>query len=118
MKRGELQQSWNELSAEMMKEIEGWREQHPRATFREIEAEIDQRLSSLRARMLSDTANRSAAADWKQAGAGGVCPQCGVKLESKGKKKRKLKTRGWQEVELVREYGVCPQCGRGIFPPG
>jgi hypothetical protein len=39
-----------------------------------------------------------------------------VKLESKGKKKRKLKTRGWQEVELVREYGVCPQCGRGIFP--
>jgi hypothetical protein len=41
-----------------------------------------------------------------------------VKLEGKGKKKRKLQTRGGQEVELEREYGVCPKCGQGIFPPG
>jgi DNA repair exonuclease SbcCD ATPase subunit len=118
MKRGELQGKWREESGEVMKEVEHWREQHPKATFREIEAEIDQQLAGLRAKMLSDTAMASAAGDWEETGAGEVCPQCRVKLEGKGKKKRKLETRGRQEVELVREYGVCPKCGQGIFPPG
>lgn len=45
-----------------------------------------------------------------------MCPNCGTRLEKKGKKKRKLPTRGGQEVELEREYGVCPKCGQGIFP--
>ena len=118
MKRGELQAKWREPSGEVTKEVEHWREQHPKATFREIEAKIDQQLAELRAKMLSDTAMASAAADWEETGAGEVCPQCRVKLEGKGKKKRKLETRGRQEVELVREYGVCPKCGQGIFPPG
>ena len=41
-----------------------WRQQHPKATFREIEAEVDKRLAVLRARMLSDAAISSAQADW------------------------------------------------------
>jgi len=118
MKRGEMQEVWRELSGEVMKEVEHWREQHPKATFREIEVEIDQRLAGLRAKMLSDTAMASAATDWEERAAGEVCPKCRVKLEGKGKKKRKLETRGRQEVELVREYGVCSKSGQGIFPPG
>jgi YgiT-type zinc finger domain-containing protein len=101
-----------------MKDLETWREQHPKATFREIEGEIDQRLSGLRAKMLSDTANSSAAAEWERGAQAVICPQCGVALEKKGKKKRKLETRGGRAVELEREYGVCPKCGQGIFPPG
>ncbi len=118
MKAGELSQRWNELSEEVMREVAEWRKQHPKVSFREIEEEIDQRLSGLRAKMLSDTASRSVAADWGQEGAEALCPKCGVKLERKGKKKRKLETQGGREVELVREYGVCPKCGQGIFPPG
>ena len=78
--------------------------------------EVDKRLGVLRARMLPDAAIRSAQAELEEASREVVCPECGAKLEKKGKKKRRLQTRGGQEVEL--EYGICPRCGRGIFPPG
>jgi len=118
MKASEKQEEWNELSEEVMRAVAEWREQHPTATFREIEKEIDERLSGLRAKMLSDTASWSVAAAWDQEGQAALCAKCGAKLERKGKKKRKLVTQGGREVELVREYGVCPKCGQGIFPPG
>jgi len=57
MKGEELEKGWGGLSDEIMKSVVEWRKQHPRATFREIEEEIDQRLSGLRAKMLWDTAN-------------------------------------------------------------
>ncbi len=118
MKGDELQVKWSGLSEEIMQGIAEWRERHPKASFREIEAEIDKRLSELRAKMISDTAMVSVQAGWENGASGVVCPKCGEKLEKKGKKKRKLATQGGREVELVREYGMCPKCGQGIFPPG
>jgi predicted RNA-binding Zn-ribbon protein involved in translation (DUF1610 family) len=116
MKGKTLQKEWNGQSEEIMDGIAQWRAAHPKATFREIEAEIDQRLSALRAKMISDTANQSVRADWDVA-EGVVCPECGAKLIKKGKKKRILLTRDGREIELVRDYGVCVACGQGIFPP-
>jgi len=113
----ELQQGWSGLSEEMMEEVSEWRAAHPKATMREIEAEIDRRLSALRAKMITDTANASASAEWEAAD-GGVCPECGAKLIKKGKKKRILLTRDGRKIELVRDYGVCVACGQGLFPPG
>jgi YgiT-type zinc finger domain-containing protein len=113
MNRTEMEKRWNGMSAEIISGMAEWRQRHPKATFREIEEEVDKRLGVLRARMLSDAAISNAETDGV-----GVCPNCGTKLEKKGKKKRKLLTRGGQEVELEREYGVCPKCGQGIFPPG
>jgi len=118
MKQGEVQANWNGLSAEILQGIAEWREQHPKATLREIEAEIDQRLSALRAKMISDTAMASAQAEWERGASEVVCRSCGEKLEKQGKKKRKLETQGGRTVELIREYGVCPKCGQGLFPPG
>ena len=118
MDREEMRKRWNELSDEITNGMAEWRSQHSKATLREIETEIDKRLSKLRARMITDTALHSAQAEWKVGSREAVCPTCGAKLEGKGKKKRRLKTRGGQEVELEREYGVCPKCGQGIFPPG
>ncbi len=109
---------WNTLSEEIISGMAEWRQQHPKATFREIEEEVDKRLSVLRMRMLTDAAIRSAQAEWDQGSWDVICPTCGARLEKKGKKKRRLQTRGGQEVELEREYGVCPKCGQGIFPPG
>ena len=105
---------WHGLSKEIISGLVEWRQQHPKATFREIEAEIDKRLAELRAHMMSDAAMSSAQAEWEREGVG-VCPNCGAKLEKKGKKKRKLQTRGGQEIELEREYGVCPMWPR-FFP--
>ena len=113
-----MRKRWNGLSEEIISGMAEWRQQHPTATFREIEAEVDKRLSVLRARMLSDAAMGSAFAEWARGSREANCPICGARLEQKGKKKRKLQTRGGQEVELEREYGVCPKCGQEIFPPG
>ncbi len=109
---------WRVLSEEVMSGVTEWRQQHPKATFREIEEEVDKRLAELRVRMLSDSAIASASTEWKAGEQAAVCPKCGAKLVKKGRKKRKLQTRGGQEVELEREYGVCPECGQAIFPPG
>jgi DNA-directed RNA polymerase subunit RPC12/RpoP len=117
MKRKQVQAGWSGLSEEIMEAVAQWRAEHPKATMREIEGEIDQRLSVLRAKMISDTANASASAEWAAAD-GVVCPDCGAKLVKKGKKKRVLLTRDGRKIELVRDYGVCVACGQGIFPPG
>lgn len=115
MNSDEMVRRWHIMSEEVISGMTEWRQQHPNASFREIEEEVDKRLAALRARMMTDVAVQSAQTEWEE---GAVCPSCGVELVKKGKKKRELQTRGGQEVELEREYGVCPRCGQGIFPPG
>jgi ribosomal protein S27AE len=114
----EMRRNWNGLGEDAISGMLEWRQQHPKATFREIEQEVDERLAVMRARMLSDAAVASSSAEWIIDGKVPVCPNCGMELQKEGKKKRKMQTRGGQEVELEREYGVCPRCGQGIFPPG
>jgi YgiT-type zinc finger domain-containing protein len=114
----EMKNQWDQKSADIMRGMVEWQAEHPQATLCKIEAEVDKRLSGLRVRMLTDAAMEHEEKGWQEKGAYGVCPNCGVKLEKKGKKKRKLQTQGGQEVELEREYAVCPECGQGILPPG
>jgi YgiT-type zinc finger domain-containing protein len=118
MKSEEMSKNWHAMSEEMMSGVAEWRLQNPRATFRELEEEVDRRLAVMRAKMLADAALISAQREWEPSSEAVRCPECGATMERKGKKKRKLQTRGGQEVELEREYGVCPACGQGIFPPG
>ncbi len=111
---------WDELAEEVMTGMKEWRLQHPRATFREIEQALDERLAKMRARMLQDAALASAAADLKRAQEEDrpVCPECGAPLAGRGTAVRALTTQHNQIVALRRSYGVCPQCGAGFFPPG
>jgi len=102
MKRGEIKQEWSRMGEEIVEGVAQWREEHPRATMREIEDEIDKRLSALRAQMITDTANVSERAKWETA-EGVQCPDCGAKLIKKGKKKRVLLTRDGREIGLDRE---------------
>ena len=117
MKIEDASKQWNEMSKEIETGMAEWRQQHPKARFKEIEAELDQRLGEMRAKMLTDLALASVSAEW-EAGEEPVCAECGEKLVGRGKKERKLQTNGGREVELEREYGICPKCGQGIFPPG
>jgi len=39
---------------ELMSGMTEWRQQHPKATLREMEAELDERVAQLRAKMLED----------------------------------------------------------------
>ena len=111
----EFESLWHKLSEEVISGMKEWRLQHPKATLREIEAALDERLGKMRARMLEDLALASAAVNVNEAKA--QCPECGSKLESRGKKARTLKTQHNQEITLSRAYGVCPRCGASFFPP-
>ncbi len=109
---------WGRLSEEVITGMRDWREQHPKATLREIERTLDERLARLRAQMLQDTALVSQAREWGGEVDSEKCPDCGEALKQRGKQKRHLQTNGQQTVVLEREYGVCPGCGTGLFPPG
>ena len=111
---------WHELAEEVMSGMKEWRLQHPKATFRQIEQALDERLARMRARMLEDAALASEAADIEAAAEDErpVCPECGVRLDARGKQKREMTTLHNQTVGLERSYAVCPACGAGFFPPG
>lgn len=113
------EQAWHQLSEEALSGMIAWREEHPKATFNEIEEALDERLATLRTRMLQDAAMSSTASDWSQAAPEErpLCPLCGNRLVARGKKSRRLLTKGGKEMTLSRSYGVCPTCASGFFPP-
>ena len=115
----ELELRWRELSAEVARRMAQWRAQHPRATFQEIETEVDMELGALRARMLEDAAMVSQVADLrgKPAEQYPCCPTCGTRLQYCTQEKRTLQTQQGQAVTLERSYAVCPHCGQAFFPP-
>jgi ribosomal protein S27AE len=97
-----------------------WRAAHPKATFSEIEAALDERLGQVRARVLADLALASAAADvaGEADGERPQCARCGSELRARSRSERTLLTHGGGEVRLERTYAACPTCGDGTFPPG
>ncbi len=115
----EMEARWRELAEEVILGIKEWRLQHPRATFREIEAAVDERLAKARARMLQDAALMSAAAEITAASAEERprCPKCGRVMESHGQETRELTTNYNRTIELTRSYAYCPTCQAGLFPP-
>ena len=120
MERRNFEQRWHHLSAEVMTGISDWRFQHPKATLRELETELDARLVRMRARMLEDLALASAASDWQAQAATPPppCSTCGSPLHAGGLHTRTLQTHGGQSLTLERRYGVCPVCETGFCPPG
>lgn len=115
----EFDQRWQKLSEEVLTGMKEWREQHPKATLNEIEEALDERLGRLRTQMLQDVALASEKSDWSQASAEDrpTCPLCGTPLVARGKKTRRIQTRGGHDLALSRSYGVCPRCEGGLFPP-
>ena len=110
---------WHQLTEDITTGMREWRNQHPKATLREIEIELDARLARTRARMLEDLALQTTAATWQDAARlhAPTCPQCATLLDERGTHPRTLLTHGGQELTLDRSYGVCPSCGSGLFPP-
>lgn len=119
MARSRTESAGRHLTEDIMTGMREWRIQHPKATLREIETELDARLARTRARMLEDLALQSTAAAWRDAARlhTPTCPQCGTPLEERGTHPRTLLTHGGQALTLERSYGVCPSCASGLFPP-
>src|SRR5215207_5926151 len=103
-----LDERWGAQSAAVTTGLRAWRAAHPRATFREIEAALDERLDRARARLLEEAALTSPAADLagRPAGERPRCPSCGGALQARGRQARAVTVRGDQTVWLRRSYGV------------
>ncbi len=116
----EKKSGWKGVSEDVLSGMIEWRLQHPKATLREIEEAVDERLGRLRTRMVEDAVQASSAADWSEQSEKERphCPQCGTRLVSRGKQKRRLRSKGGAQLELERRYGTCPTCGGGFFPLG
>jgi hypothetical protein len=74
---------WHQLTEEITVRMRDWRAQHPKATLRKIEDELDRRWAQTRARMLEDLALQSTATDCEADAAAEppTCPDCGTPLQ-------------------------------------
>ena len=109
--------AWQRLADEAWVGVAAWRRQHPRATLREIEQAVDERLADLRARLVQDVALTSASADPVASGDRPRCPDCGTPMHLEGARTRRLRTTHDRDLDLTRAYARCPACGTGVFPP-
>lgn len=115
----ETEAHWQQLTEEVITGMKEWRLAHPKATFKEIETALDEKLAKVRARMLQDVAMSSRAADLRgrpekeREG----CPQCGHPLVYQGEETRRLTTHYNQTIQLDRSYALCPLCGTRVSPP-
>ena len=90
-----------------------WRKEHPKATWAEIEAAVDERINQVRAQVLQDVVQMGESEDWRA-----ILQEERPRCTTCGKQKRFLQTMGGEAVKLTRMYGICPTCGVGFFPPG
>ena len=99
----EMSQQWQQSSQQASQSIAQWRAAHPEATLAEIEAAVDEQMNRLRARMIEEVAQASPLeqADAKQQAR--KCPQCGERMQARGKHQRRLQTQGGQQVTLTRQ---------------
>ncbi len=97
-----------------------WRQEHPQATWAEIEAVVDERMNHLRAQVLQEVVQMGESEEWSKIPQAErpTCATCGKPLSARGKQTRYLQTTGGEAVKLTRTYGTCPTCGVGFFPPG
>ncbi len=109
---------WGRLSEGVFSQIEQWRREHPKATFEQIEAAVDERLAEVRVRVLEDAVLASEVADPSDAEPNPTCGHCGLAMERRGTPGRRLLTDHNRSISLERAYFVCPSCGEGLFPPG
>ena len=74
----ETDPSWRALSEEILNGMKEWRQAHPKATLREIEEAVTQRMSRLTARMIQNMALSSPTSEWSMLPPPErpVCPHC------------------------------------------
>jgi uncharacterized protein with PIN domain len=97
-----------------------WRQEHPKATWAEIEAAVDERINQLRAQLLQDVVQMGESEEWSDLPEEERprCTTCGKPLWARGEQTRYIQTTGEEAVKVMRTYGTCPTCGVGFFPPG
>lgn len=104
-----------EAAGQMYDQLEAWYDQHPQASFGEIEREVRKRRRELMGTGIEVLVNGR---DTGVQVEGLACQKCGRSLEFEGY--RNWAVHGLEgDAVLERAYYVCPECaGETLFPPG
>jgi len=115
MSRSRRRAAFLESAGQMYDQLEEWYDQHPQASFGEIEAEVRKRRRELMGTELEVLVNGR---DTGFQVAAPPCPHCGQAMEFEGY--RPWTVHGLEgDPVLERAYYVCPRCpGETLFPPG
>ena len=81
-----------------------WRKEHPKATWAQIEAAVDERINQLRAQLIQDVVQMGEAEEWSAIPQEERprCATCGKPLGARGKRTRWLQTNGGEAIKLTR----------------
>lgn len=115
MSRRRRKEAFLMAASETFERLEGWYDEHPEATFGEIEQEARRRRRELMGQALEVLVNgRDNGVEVE----GIPCEQCHAEMEFKGY--LPWTVRGLEgDTRLERAYYVCPECeGETFFPPG
>jgi hypothetical protein len=95
-------------------EFNAWYQDHPEATFDEMEAELGKQRRAILGGFLELSLRQG---DLGAAPEAPLCERCGKAMIFKGYPKKEI--HGLEaDTKLPRAYYVCPSCGIGVFPPG
>jgi hypothetical protein len=113
--RAQREAAFLKLATDLYTQLEEWYDQHPAASFGELEQEARRLRREFMGQGLAVVINgRDTGFQLEEP----VCPQCGQALQFVGY--RPWRVSGLEgETELERAYYVCRECeGQTLFPPG
>ena len=117
MKPEDLQEHWKAPGEEATAAVAQWRIAHPKAPLAEIEQAVDEQLNRLRAQLIEQAAQASAAAE-SEASQGLVCEQCGQTLQARGRARREVADPGRSTGRSGTHLCDLLAVWRRVFPPG
>lgn len=88
-----------------------WRQDHPEATFADLEIAATEQVAALRAELIGIAL---AAGEPETTPA---CPTCGTPMQRVGERVRTVTTRDAQPVRVAGGRYRCSACGAELFPP-
>lgn len=109
----EKQSPQEEERDELSHKMRQWRRANPQATLTEIEEAVEIELAQLRKQLVEEMVQEEARGSHEEPD----CPQCGQKMVKNGRRRRKLKSKEGQTIQLDRQQWRCLSCGTTLFPP-
>lgn len=112
--RSEARDEFLRRAERLWDEFNGWYQEHPEATFDEMEAELGKQRRAILGDFLELSLRQGDLGATPEAP---CCEQCGKPMVFKGYPEKQV--HGLEaDAKIPRAYYVCPTCGVGLFPPG